>query len=85
MNEKIILLDLLTNQAIADMQKLKAYEDVKIRTTKECLDLHGSERWSKESFLHRTYWNEPIPTKLPIHNTLKMIRRISLEIEREVL
>ena len=84
MNDKIKLLELLTNQALTDLQKLKMYEDVQIQITKECLDLHRQERWSKETILNKELWNEPIPHKMPIHNTLKMIRKISLEIEREL-
>ena len=84
-NDKVKLLELLTIQALSDIQKLESYGEVQIEITKQCLDLHRSERWEKEAELDKKLWGEPIPHKATIHHTLKMIRKISLEIEREIL
>ena len=74
--DKITLITYLLNEVNEELSIRKEYIKELTRAKKEAKE-------SGKSYWNYIKWDKPIPKKSKINDSLKMIRRLSIEFERE--
>lgn len=76
---KLDVVKFLLDEVEEEQQNFKAYEKVEKEADKKNKEIKDFSYWR----YMRDNWNKRYPSKSKIKNNLKMIRRLTLDIEKE--
>lgn len=78
---KLVLLEELQEYAVDELDKLERYKE-EVERAKAENEAKGGSRWDYWDYVN---WDARIPSKNHLINTLRMIRKLTLDIEKEIL